>query len=358
MEEASDNGALFNTVIILVQHVLISLIGIVGNVLVLVVYVKKLRDKQTITFFIVQLAVADLACCLFLIPINCYHELNIGHIKLDFMCKFHSFLNIVNITYSCLLMTLVAFERYFSIIWPFKIIVTKTRAKVIMFILFVACVVIALLGGLSVGIYHQVHIVFNKGYNGSANKPMLSVDRYSNATVSSSSSSPAQEWGSDLAKIDENTLSEVGPRSSSSNSRGGDLDSATAHFNSSMYQNYTTVWMPTFHCFPNNQVISITYFPYIRLIQNAIVVVCFVIIFILYAFICVFVSKRRQLKANRAQYYKEIMHRSRQNTLTARKSTMDSSSINSHPNHHKHRNTTASIKCNKVKKVRFFLFQK
>lgn len=143
-------------IIIVIQHTVTSLIGIVGNVLVLIVYKKRLRDNETITFFIVHLALTDLACCLFLIPINCYHELNIGAITSDFMCKFHSFLNIVNITYSCLLMTLVAFERCFSIVYPFKRIVTKSRAKIVMTCLFVFCFSIALISCLGIGIYHRV----------------------------------------------------------------------------------------------------------------------------------------------------------------------------------------------------------
>ena len=146
--------------IIIIQHALTSIVGIVGNVLVLIVYKKRLRDKETITFFIVHLALTDLACCLFLIPLNCYHELYIGAITSDFMCKFHSFLNIVNITYSCLLMTLVACERCFSIVYPFRRIVTKTRAKFAMAGLFAFCFGIALTSCLGIGIYHRVHRVF------------------------------------------------------------------------------------------------------------------------------------------------------------------------------------------------------
>ena len=208
-----------NTIII-VQHVLISLTGIVGNLLVLLVYIKKLNDKQTITFFIVHLSVTDLACCLFLIPVNMYHELNIEQIRFDFMCKFHTFLNIINITYSCLLMTLVALERYLTIIWPLKKLVTKFRAKIAMLVLFVTCLVIGLLGCLSVGIYHKVYIA--------------------------------------------------------SNTRS--LDNNATNINDlSAYGNLTSVWIPTYNCFPNNQIIPFAYFSYIRLLQNMIIIGCFVV---------------------------------------------------------------------------------
>lgn len=242
--------------IVIIQHVITSLVGIVGNALVLIVYFRKLRDKQTITFFIVHLALTDLACCLFLIPLNCYHELNnpISNIRSDFICKFHTFLVIINITYSCLLMTLVAFERYFTIVWPFEKLVTKNRAKFILGILFILSLVVALLGSLSVGIHHEV-LIYEGLYEGPFDSGLESLGNYS-------------------------------------------------------YQ-----WRPIYNCFPNGQFIGRDKFHLIQIVQCSIIVLCFLIIFVLYAFICVFVFKRRKMKAKRANYYNEIIHRSKRNTL-------------------------------------------
>ena len=86
------NETIFNEAgIILSQHILISLVGGIGNLLVLLVYRKKLRDTQIITFLICQLAIVDLICCLVLIPINCFNELN-DQETTNFMCRFHTFL--------------------------------------------------------------------------------------------------------------------------------------------------------------------------------------------------------------------------------------------------------------------------
>ncbi len=77
--------------IILSQHILISFVGAIGNFLVLLVYRKKLHDTQIITFLICQLAIVDLICCLVLIPINCFNEINEQKTN-NFMCRFHTFL--------------------------------------------------------------------------------------------------------------------------------------------------------------------------------------------------------------------------------------------------------------------------
>ena len=94
------------------------------------------------------------------------------------------------------------------------------------------------------------------------------------------------------------------------------------------YSNLTFVWMATNHCFPNDKIIEIGFFPYIRLFQNFIVVGCFAVIFIFYAFICIFVSRRRQLKVNRANYYKGILFRSKQNTNGFKSEIMSNNNSN------------------------------
>jgi hypothetical protein len=401
-------------IIIIFQHVITSIIGTIGNLLVLMVYKRKLKDNNTITFFIVHLAITDLICCLFLIPINCYHELNIGKIESDFMCKFHSFLNILNITYSCFLMTLVAFERFFSITFPFKKIVTKSRAKFIMSILFISCLIIGLLGGLSIGIYHKVlsvrtlngteikHIdLYNETFSKHSDKnkielrrlpdsigtyfkdanPFPSVNRVndsflndliiktllvfdSNQNTLHNSSVIEIEFNKttqpkpvfsrilyknitvsisiDIYEIDNNEKNAVKDETgyyyklnivhesilsirvkNNHINRDQIIETKLRPFQSRVVNKRSLelnmddmqyIWMPTNHCFPNNRIISIDHFSYLRVAQNLIVVVCFTIIFILYAFICINVSKRRQLKMDRDKYYKKILTQSKKNT--------------------------------------------
>ena len=69
------NGLVYESAIFL-QHFVISLIGIVGNALVLLVYKKNFKDNETVKFFIIHLAITDLVCCLLSVPLNCLMELN------------------------------------------------------------------------------------------------------------------------------------------------------------------------------------------------------------------------------------------------------------------------------------------
>lgn len=262
-----------NTIIILLQHLLIGIIGSIGNIFVLIVYIKKLTDNEISTLFIVYLAFTDLLCCVLLIPINCYIELFVAHIYSDILCKFHTFLSISNVTFSCLLMTLVAFERYFSIRWPLHRIITKLRAKLLASFLLLVCIVIAVLGSLAVGIDHEV-----KQYTFSENFTL------SNETLGN------QQNQFLLMKKFNYT------------------DFATG--------NYKIIWERTYECFHNDLIITRTTFAYLRLIQNAIPIICFFVIFVLYAAIYISVAERRKAKKDRAAYYKQIVRRSRQFSST------------------------------------------
>ena len=146
-------------IIITIQHLIISTVGIIGNTLVILVYRSASKEHHSVRIFIINLAHTDLFCCLFLLPVNCYHELSINNMSSDFICKFHSFLNILNITYSCQIVTLIAFERYLSICRNIKLSIMIIRK--IMRISFVCCFILGGLGFFSVGIYHQIFIPSN-----------------------------------------------------------------------------------------------------------------------------------------------------------------------------------------------------
>ena len=289
--------------IIVLQHSIISFTGIIGNLLVIIVYKNKVNNKQTITLFIIHLAVTDLACCLFVIPINCYHELHYGDISSDFMCKLHTFLNVINITYSCVLMVLVAFERCFSIMFPFKIIFIKLRAKVIMAFLLFACFLIALVCCLGVGIFHKVLKV--------------SCTNTTNTPVEVTAN-PMHYYSTNNFTAGEKARANSVDKESLLKSKNFSIfQHKTDMYNLEQrsYSNVTISWMATDHCFPDDRLISIFNFHYIQLIQNAMIVICFVILFIIYAFICILVMKRRQLKINRDNYYKKIIFRFKLNNM-------------------------------------------
>ncbi len=120
----------------------ISIVGTFGNLIVAFVYFQK-RDKQTSTFFIKMLAFIDLSVCSVLVPMTIYMEKILFETRSNLLCKIFFFLTTTTVPMSSLLMTAIAFDRYFCICKVGRNIMTLSKARVIAVILLI---VSALLG--------------------------------------------------------------------------------------------------------------------------------------------------------------------------------------------------------------------
>jgi len=85
---------------------------------------------------------------------------------------------------------------------------------------------------------------------------------------------------------------------------------------------HASVWMATKNCFPNNKIISIRTFAMIRSFQNFLLFVNFTVIFVNYAMICIYISKRRNLKMQKLLHYRNVLNASR------RKITRNKTNVN------------------------------
>ncbi|THD24797.1 Neuropeptide FF receptor 1 [Fasciola hepatica] len=123
---------------VLIMLSIICVVGTVGNLLVIIVYALK-HDRLTSTLFILVLAVADFLACLTLIPGTIAIEYLEWKIRSSFLCKSYYLLNNSFIPFSSLLISCIAFDRYFCLCHPFSKIMTFVRAKRIIGVLVFAC---------------------------------------------------------------------------------------------------------------------------------------------------------------------------------------------------------------------------
>uniref|UniRef100_A0A3Q0KN47 Putative g-protein coupled receptor n=1 Tax=Schistosoma mansoni TaxID=6183 RepID=A0A3Q0KN47_SCHMA len=128
---------------VLIMLSIICFIGIFGNILVIIVYSLK-QDRLTGTLFILVLAISDLLACVTLIPGTMIIEYIEWNIDSTFLCKFYYFINNTFIPFSSLLISCIAFDRYFCLCHPFKNILTRDRAKHVIFILILICSILGL----------------------------------------------------------------------------------------------------------------------------------------------------------------------------------------------------------------------
>lgn len=120
--------------------------GSVGDV-----YYNDFQDK-TLDFFILVLAVSDLLVCVLIIPSTIVMELREFRINIDFLCKLYYVLFVTNTTFSSLLISAVALDRYLFICHSLKRYLTLLRAKILVSALALFSLAVGMGAGSVVGV--------------------------------------------------------------------------------------------------------------------------------------------------------------------------------------------------------------
>lgn len=129
-----------------------SVIGTVGNAMVLYVYVRK-RNKLASTVFIITLAGTDFLTCILIIPYTIVLEYVQYYVKYDVLCKSYMFLITSNVPFSAFIMMAIAVDRYLCICHPFSHLLNTTRAKVVISLLALVAFVLGIITTLNYGVY-------------------------------------------------------------------------------------------------------------------------------------------------------------------------------------------------------------
>ena len=135
----------------------LSLVGTIGNALVLYVFYMK-KDRLTSTIFILAMAFIDFLTCLFVIPFTIYMEYIQFYIQNDFLCKLYQFLITSSIPYSAFIMVAIAIDRYFCICYPFLKAITLFRAKLLCACLGIFAMGIGIIVSLMYGVYKEMPV--------------------------------------------------------------------------------------------------------------------------------------------------------------------------------------------------------
>lgn len=149
---AQSSGSYAQTICIITILCLFSVIGTLGNGLVLYVFTRT-SGKLTSTIFILALAGTDFVTCLIIIPFTVITIHVDYHLGYDSLCKIYQFLITCTVPLSAFIMVAIAVDRYICICHPFAHIMTVKRAKVIVGILTGFAVVLGLITALGFGVY-------------------------------------------------------------------------------------------------------------------------------------------------------------------------------------------------------------
>ncbi|XP_072025060.1 allatostatin-A receptor-like [Amphiura filiformis] len=131
LEEAAVNWTWYNYV-----QLLLAITGIVGNALVILIYFKNPKMRNTTNMLLVGLAVADLLTSLMLIPVPTLISGIPQDWRGEFYCKIIYCYELmwISITVSVFTLTMVSVERYLAISYPirYRIVFSESRPKFVL----------------------------------------------------------------------------------------------------------------------------------------------------------------------------------------------------------------------------------
>ncbi|KAK0065386.1 cephalotocin receptor 1 [Biomphalaria pfeifferi] len=133
-----------------------SALGLIGNSLVLYVYVRK-RNKLSSTVFIIALAATDLVTSVVSMPYTMVLEGLNYHITYDFTCKLYYFFITCTVPFSVFIMVAIAADRYICICRPHSHVLDSKRARNSVLVL----LLLAILIGIVPAMFHGVYIDSN-----------------------------------------------------------------------------------------------------------------------------------------------------------------------------------------------------
>lgn len=270
---------------VLVMLSVFSLVGTIGNSLVLYIYANK-KTKTTAGVFIMCLAGTDLFTCLVIVP---YTEVVIYvqyKLLYDLVCKAYMFLITFNVPFSAFIMVAIAVDRFFCICYPFLHALNLCRARVIILCLLVLACLCGLITALLHGIIPPVDI--NPSENSSADAA-FALSLSNNTEVKNAS---------------DTTLIQYTQKENTTSIRSGCAynvscnDDVISNQTGSAQSNMTDGEMQGL-CIPTNDIIDTSFADVYQKIYSSFYLLSFILVLFLYALIYRSIWKHRAKKRKR-----------------------------------------------------------
>ncbi|XP_045487912.1 neuropeptide SIFamide receptor-like [Pieris rapae] len=130
------------TAVYCVAYLLVFLVGLVGNFFVIAVVYRSPRMRTVTNFFIVNLAVADILVIVFCLPATLMSNIFVPWVLGWLMCKTVPYVQGLSVAASVYSLVAVSLDRFLAIWWPLKCQITKRRARMMIFFIWVFAVVV------------------------------------------------------------------------------------------------------------------------------------------------------------------------------------------------------------------------
>ena len=134
----TDHDAIVLSLTIL--YVITMIVALAGNTTLIYIVWKKPRTRNLTSFLFVNMAVADLMVAVFQMPVSITHFYVFGSSDFlnSFNCRFLYYAVYVSIIASISCLTVMAFDRYFAVVQPFRRSIWFRKPKIIIPIIWIS----------------------------------------------------------------------------------------------------------------------------------------------------------------------------------------------------------------------------
>ncbi|KAK0179112.1 hypothetical protein PV327_007934 [Microctonus hyperodae] len=144
--------------LLITMHIIVFIIGIIGNSLVCVAIYRN-RSMRTVTnYFIVNLAIADLMVIIFCLPSTVLWDITETWFLGDKLCKIIPYLQTVSVSVSIFTLTAISIDRWYAICFPLEFKSTTKRAKKIIFSIWIVSFLFDIPDAIVLHIVPQSHL--------------------------------------------------------------------------------------------------------------------------------------------------------------------------------------------------------
>ena len=131
----SQNMADYDTIVVCLTalYVITLIVALAGNTLLIYIVWKKPGTRNPTSFLFVNMAVADLLIAVLVMPLNItyFYVFPLKKVLEAFRCRFYYYATYVSFLASIFCLIVIAFDRYYAVVHPFRRIIWFRKPKII-----------------------------------------------------------------------------------------------------------------------------------------------------------------------------------------------------------------------------------
>ena len=128
--------------ILILLYSLTTLLAVVGNIIVIIVFTLGWRSRTDLRIFLINLAVADLIMAMFCMPFTFTFTMLGDWVFSAPMCPIVLYMQTVSVTVSVFTNMAIGIDRFWVVLYPLKSRITKSRSKFVIALIWVTSLTI------------------------------------------------------------------------------------------------------------------------------------------------------------------------------------------------------------------------